>query len=184
MHASVQVHAVPGEEVLTKEVLRKDANNLIAAASKLEVTWTWTTKATKIMSNTGETRLHFEGVLDKHGKRFFEVGKLNNISRRVDPPSHIRPNVFCNAKRNKVHQMNPRCYNFVLQVQEESNDQQFVTMSREYCRSKDRRGLDQGCLSVYHALKISLEDNFPMIFDSQLLIEYGMSSKMAFIRCK
>lgn len=25
---------------------------------------------------SGETRLHFEGVLDKHGKRFFEVGLL------------------------------------------------------------------------------------------------------------
>lgn len=58
------------------EVFEKDANNLIATASKLEVTWTWRRKAAKIMSSNGETRLHFEGVLDKHGKRFFEVGLL------------------------------------------------------------------------------------------------------------
>ena len=83
------------------------------------------------MSSTEETRLHFEGVLDKHGKRFFEVGTTfyvwkfnNNIYIKIhDLLSHVGPNAFRIVIKEE-HIKWIWCYNLDLHLRdlEESNE--------------------------------------------------------------
>jgi len=112
----------------------------------------------------------------------FDVWKFNNILRCIDLPSHVTPSVFRIVKENTSNEST------LLHLWSPSPRRiERTTISYNVAWIVDRkisRSSDQGCWSDYHTLKISLEDNLRMMFDSKLLIGNGLSSNIALICCK